>query len=183
MHIFRGDTSAMRVILVEVRSLDGKLTDLEGRPPSAWASKEDQRMFNKLIRTSDAVIIGRNTYEVQKESFQSSISTPRIVLTKNVDFNKKDAVPGSLEFSSLSPRAILDRLRKSGAKQVLLASGPKLTKVFLREKLVDELRLTVEPVNFTGGSIKEHPYAGLKLLDSEILPGSGTQFLRYEFVK
>ena len=173
----------MHVILAEVRSLDGKLTDTSGHPPNTWASKEDQKQFRELIRTSDAVIVGRNTYEVQKDAFSIVAHTLRIVMTKDADFYAKETVPGHLEFSSLSPRALLKKLEREGVKQILLASGPKLTKAFLSEKLVDELWLTIEPVNFTGGSVKTHPYANLKLLESKILNKAGTHLLIYEFLR
>ena len=171
----------MRVILAEVRSRDAKLNDRKGRSPSAWASKEDQATFRKLVRESDTVIIGRNTYEVQKKAFRAARGTPRIVMTRSLSRFKKETVPGFLEFTSLSPSALIAQLRARFMRQVLLASGPKLTKAFLKAGLVDELWLTVEPIVLGGRSQKMPPYQHMRLLRKKRLNKSGTMLLKYTF--
>ena len=55
------------------------------------------------------------------------------------------------EFSNESPVAIAARLRDDGLEEILLAGGAHVATSFLKENLVDELWLTLEPKIFGSG--------------------------------
>ncbi|MCR4305461.1 MAG: dihydrofolate reductase family protein, partial [Candidatus Daviesbacteria bacterium] len=88
-----------------------------------------------------------------------------------------------LEFSSKSPKQLVKELTGRGYKQILLASGPKLNTAFLKDKLVQELWLTLEP-NIFGVGIglvdSEKLDIKLRLLSSKRLNPQGTLLLKYQ---
>ena len=172
----------MKVILSFVTSLDGYVTDTKGRPPYFWASPEDQKHFEALKRTCRVVIMGRHTYEAQKDRLTLSPKILRIVMTKNPKAFAKHAVPGQLEFTAAKPRKVLDALGERGYKQVLLAAGPTLARLFLAERLVSGLYLMIEPILFGGGiplGLGPLDKADLKLISARKINTKGTLALRY----
>ena len=56
-----------------------------------------------------------------------------------------------VEFTSESPRDLVARLERDGHKTLALAGGGTIYAQFLKEGLVDELFLTIEPVLFGNG--------------------------------
>ncbi|MBI5470542.1 dihydrofolate reductase family protein [Candidatus Kaiserbacteria bacterium] len=173
----------MKIILAYVTSLDGMITDAKGRSPVDWASREDQTNFRKLIKASEVVIIGTNTYLAHRDPIRASKSPRRIVMTSEPERFMFDTKPGLLEFTDAPPRAIVTSLKKQGVRKVLLASGPKLTNEFLRQKLVDELHLTVEPAFFGSGTLAAPASTSLKLMSVKKLNSKGTLLIKYRILR
>ena len=62
-------------------------------------------------------------------------------------------VPGQIEFTNESPVELTTRFKSKGHKQMLVVGGPHVATSFLKEQLIDELWLTIEPKIFgTGGN-------------------------------
>lgn len=174
----------MKVILAMVISLNGKST--KGfKPPKLWASKADQIHFQSLIAKNNLIVMGKNTFVTSKDDVKLSKGKLRIVMVRNsVEFNGL-TVPNQLEFTSESPKQLVNRLTKSGYKQMLLVSGPKLNSAFLKGKLVDELWLTLEPDIFGVGIglvDQELLDVKLRLLSSKKLNSIGTLLLKYQVI-
>jgi dihydrofolate reductase len=169
----------MKVILSFVISLDGYVTDSKGRPPPVWASREDQKHFSKLIKECGVVVMGGKTYEAQKKKLRLSQGVLRMIVTRHPARRRKESVPGQLEFTSLRPKALLHSLQKRGYKKVLLAAGPALARLFIKAGLVDELRLTVEPILFGEGIKMDLGSAQTRLLTIHRLNSNGTLLLTY----
>lgn len=171
----------MKVILAIVTSLDGKST--KGyKLPKLWASREDQLHFQSLIAKNNLIVMGKNTFAVSKDDIKLAKDKLRIIMVRNpAEFNDL-VVPGQLEFSSESPKQLVKRLANLSYKQMLLVSGPKLNSVFLKDKLVNELWLTLEP-NIFGvgiGLVNSEPLdVELKLLSCKKLNSQGTLLLKY----
>jgi riboflavin biosynthesis pyrimidine reductase len=58
---------------------------------------------------------------------------------------------GTVEYSNLSPRELLDQLAREGVETVALAGGSSVYSQFLRDGLVTDVFLTIEPVLFGSG--------------------------------
>lgn len=175
----------MKVILAYVMSLDGFLTDSGGRSPSTWASPEDQVHFKKLMLECGVVIFGSNTFEINKNFIEISKDILRVVLTRHPEKFAEYHVPGQLEFFSLSPQEILEHLKLEGREKVLIAAGPRLYVEFLREGLVDELHVTIEPLLFGSGlaaasGIPAHTQ--LETIDILALNQRSTLLVKYKVV-
>ena len=141
----------MQVILVMVSSANGKITRGNNSDIYSWTSKEDKTLFFSLIEKHNLIVMGRKTYEAAKDHIVLSPDTLRIVLTRNADIYKKDHIPGQLEFSSETPYDLLKRLKKKGYKKMLLVGGGEINALFLKEHLVNEIHLTIEPYLFGAG--------------------------------
>ncbi len=174
----------MKVILAIAASLDGKST--KGyKPPKLWASKEDQLYFQSLIDKNNLIVMGKNTFAVSKDSIKLTRGKLRIVMARNVAEFKDLAIPNQLEFSSEQPKQLVKRLTKLGYKQLLLVSGSKLNTAFLKDELISELWITLEPNIFglgTGLVDSEKLDIKLRLLSSKKLNPQGTLLLKYQII-
>jgi riboflavin biosynthesis pyrimidine reductase len=95
-------------------------------------------------------------------------------------------VIGKLEFTGEPPVKIVERLKKEGAKQILLVGGPHLATSFLTENLVDELWLTLEPRIFGSGGnfvVESKLDVNLQLVSSEKVNEQGTLINKYLIIK
>src|SRR3989338_2890855 len=132
----------MKVIMVMVASLNGKITRGRASNIYSWTSKEDSELFSQLVEEFNLIVMGRKTYEAIRENIELRKDKLRVVLTKNPEKFGSDAVPGSLEFSDESSAELLNRLKKKGYTKMLLVGGGEINALFLKSSLVDELYLT-----------------------------------------
>lgn len=173
----------MKVVWAFVTSLDGKLTRWGEPQIERWTSKEDQRFFAKLRSQQEIVIMGRNTFVAVKPKLSPKIL--RVVLTRSPARYRKRAVPGQLEFTNENPLRLIQRLKKSGYRRILLAGG-SISLSFLKHKLVDEVWVTVEPRMFGQGNMLVSHFrlnGAFRLLSTKRLNRSGTLLLHYRIVK
>lgn len=172
----------MHIILAIVTSVDGKSTRGD-QSPKDWASQEDQKYFSSLLKKYNLIVIGKNTYFINKSTIKPSRDKLRIVLTRSPKNFVSDTIPGQLEFTDESPRELVLRLEKSAYKEMLLVSGPSLNTAFFKEKLVNELWLTIEPKIFGAGKglVDQIPLdVNLKLKFIKKLNNQGTLLLKYD---
>lgn len=164
-------------------SVDGKTT--RGEEPSIyhWTSKEDKAYFFKLLEKQKIIIMGRNTYEAARSIMKLSPKTLRIVMTKNPERFAKKEIKGQLEFSSEKPSQLIKRLEKKGYSSAMLISGEIINGIFLEEKLINEIYLTIEPALFGKGKnmiiVKDVVQTQLHLKDIKKLNSQGTLLLHY----
>jgi dihydrofolate reductase len=175
----------MEIPLAYVQSLDGFLTDSNGKSPTEWASPEDQEYFKQLVIETGLVIMGTNTYEAHKEILKPHDGLLRVIMTRAPEKYASVQVPGQLEFSSLSPADLIASLENRDFKKALLAGGAKLYSSFFNANLISSLQVTIEPILFgtgecgaTGIPINTH----LQLIDTRQLNTRGTLLVRYKVV-
>ncbi len=126
-------------------TLDGKIAAGE-KQFTSWTSREDKKFLRSFLDRSDAVVVGRNTYETAKKPLSKRNC---IVLTRSVS----GVVRKKKNLIYLNPQKtdILKFVKKFGWKQVAVLGGTKTYTYFLEKGLLDELYLTVEPVVFCSG--------------------------------
>ena len=176
----------MKVTMVMISSVDGKTT--QGNNPNVylWTSPEDQKFFFSLIKKNNLIVMGRETYEASKKVIKLEEKKLRIVLTRNQKKYLKKSINGQLEFSKDSPENLIKRMSGSGYKKMLLVGGGTVNGLFLKQNLVDEFYLTVEPKIF---GIGKDIVAGQLLNISMTLIGikkintKGTLLLQYRIKK
>lgn len=172
----------MKVVIVAVSSVNGKLTKNEETDIYEWTSKEDAKIFFSLIEKHNLIIMGSKTYEAARRVIKLKKDKLRIVLTRNPKDYKNDEVKGILEFSSESPRYLINRLEKQRYTSMLVVGGTEINTAFLENHLVDELYLTIEPLIFGRGKnliLEEEFEADLKLISAKKLNKKGTLLLKY----
>jgi dihydrofolate reductase len=171
----------MKIVLAMVASIDGKTTKWNSSDLHSWTSKEDQDYFSKLIEQNNCIIMGRKTYEAAKNMMKHSSSKLRIVLTSDPKKYEIEQIPNQLEFTSEQPHELIKRLEQNYSS-TLLVGGAEINSLFLKENLVNELWLTIEPKVFGKGNSligEKEIDINMKLLSIEKLNGQGTLLLRY----
>lgn len=175
----------MKVILVMVMSVDGKTTRWHNPDIYNWTSSEDQAYFFSLIKKNKVIIMGRKTFMAAKSIIKPSPKNLRIVLTTTPQKYKNLSVPKQLEFSSDSPQKIIKKLNILGITQVLLVGGEHVNNVFFKEKLINEVWLTIEPKIFgVGNGLVSSKKLDIKLQLQKVskLNNKGTLLLKYQVV-
>ncbi len=173
----------MKVIMIAVSSLNGKIT--KGINPNIykWTSKEDLWLFFSLIEKNNLIVMGSKTYEGSRSIIKLKKNKLRVVLTQNPEKYLDQTVKGSLEFVSDSPKKLIERLENRGYKKMLLVGGATINALFLKSKLVNELHLTLEPKIFgTGKNLinEEDLDIPLKLMSIKKLNNQGALHLKYK---
>ncbi|MEK7784205.1 MAG: dihydrofolate reductase [Chloroflexota bacterium] len=125
-------------------SIDGRIAH-SGQSGVDWTSKEDWNFFQKSLNKFDAVIAGRNTYNVAKDSLRKRNT---IILTSKVSLPK---ALGSVTFFNPQKFSLKKFIISKKYKNVAIVGGPKVYNFCLRNKMLDELFITIEPYVFTAG--------------------------------
>lgn len=137
----------MTTILIAAITLDGKIAKSAYHNVN-WTSKTDKQFFRKKTRKAGAVIFGSNTYEAIGRPMPKCLN---IIMTRQPHKYQSKTQEGLLEFTSDSPQAILSDLTKRGFKKAVIGGGSAIYSLFLKEKLIDEIYLTIAPKIFGKG--------------------------------
>ena len=174
----------MKTVLIFVSTVDGKVTKWGESNVRLWSSQEDQKYFKKIWDDSSLLIMGSNTFNA--DPFKPSSNHLVVIMTGDPSKYKKYKVLGKLEFSDESPAQLALRFEKEGYKQMLVVGGAHVGTSFLKEQLIDELWLTIEPRIFGAGSnfaIEEKLDVNLKLISFDKVNEQGTLITKYVVIK
>ncbi len=182
--IFQFKALKMKRILVFVSTVDGKVTRWGNPHVHEWSSRNDQEYFNRIWNEAPVVIMGINTYNV--EPVKSSSKHHLVIMTHHPQLFKDKEVINQLEFTDETPSQLIHRIEKERHQQLLVVGGAHIATSFLKEKLIDELWLTIEPLIFgMGGSfvIEEKLDIKLQLKSLEKVNDQGTLIVKYKVIK
>lgn len=174
----------MHVVLIAAQSLDGYITRHE-EPGTAFTSPEDKQHFSRALRDFDCRVMGSTTYKSLRESVQkmARAGNSHLILTRKPNGYAAEAIPGALQFTSDTPREVVDSLAREGHKRCALLGGGLMHALFLRAQLVNELWITIEPRLFGSGThLAQQPLdVGLRLKSHENL-SADTLLLKYDVI-
>ena len=174
----------MKTILIFVSSLDGKVTKWGDSHVSLWSSHQDQDYYKKIWDESKLIIMGSNTFNAEK--FNPSSGHQIIVMTSHPDEYKSLEIPGQIEFTNEIPVELVSRFINKGHRQMLVVGGPHVATSFLKEQLIDELWLTIEPKIFGTGdnfAMDAKLDINLRLIQSEKVNDQGTLITKYAILR
>ena len=168
----------MKVILYMATTLNGYIAKENNETP--W-SEEEWVSYSNIIKSTKNIIIGYNTYEIMKKNNEfEKIGNPlTIVITSKII--KSDT--NTIFFNS--PKQALEVLKNKGFKQTIIAGGSKLNASFLKENLIDEIYIDLEPFIFSNGITlleKTDFEIKLKLIETKLLSKNTIQ-LHYLVIK
>lgn len=172
----------MKIVLLMVQSLNGKITRGDNPDIYSWTSKEDQEFFFDFLSKHNLIVMGRSTYEAAKENIKPDGKKRRIILTSKPVTYKTEEIKGEIEFSSEHPRELVERVSKEGYQEMLLVGGGKTNTAFFEAGLVTEMYITIEPRLFGRGKsvIADGKFdTRLKLVDLKKLNAKGTLLVHY----
>ena len=134
----------MQVILYMATTVNGYIAKENDETPwsdAVWDS------YYTIVKQFKAIILGRRTYEIMKDVNEfDKIGNPfTIVVTK------EDLARNSNFAVAKSPKEALEILKEKGFAKALVAGGGILNSSFIKESLIDEIYLDVEPLIFGKG--------------------------------
>jgi dihydrofolate reductase len=174
----------MKITLIFVSTVDGKITKWGNPDVRKWSSKDDKDHFRRAWEGSRLIVMGSNTYKASPP--EPSSKRLIVVVTNHPDKYQEHVIPGQVEFKNELPGKLVLDLENEGYNEMLLVGGPQLATSFLRHHLVDELWLTIEPKIFgQGGTLATDQKLenNLRLISCEKLNEQGTLLVRYAFLK
>jgi dihydrofolate reductase len=174
----------MKVILVFVSSLDGKVTRWNDPLIRNWTSQADKNHFNKIWNDSPLVVMGSSTFDVDR--FSALPDHLFVVMTREPARYKAYEKPGKLEFSDLKPAELAKHFEKKGFDTMMLVGGAHVSTSFLKEKMLDEIWLTIEPKIFGVGTafVTEEKFdVDLQLISVEKINEAGTLLTKYSVMR
>lgn len=172
----------MKTILYMAVTVNGKIAG--PGDDTSWTSKEDWDGFRATCTKVGNAIIGRRTYDMVKKEGTQLGDVLTVVLTHNAALLAKKS-PNTI-FTDKPLREVLTMLSDKGFKEALVAGGGILNSAFLKEGLIDEIYIDIQPLIlgrgiplFADGDF-ESP---LKLLDVKTLSNNQTIQLHYKVLK
>jgi dihydrofolate reductase len=169
----------VKIILVNAVSVDGKIAQ-SGTDELKWTGSEDKKWFADVSKKAGVIIMGRKAYEVLGKPLKD-----RLIKVMTRQPTKYKDVAGRVEFSDKSPGETIRELSDRNYEEVIIGGGAKINTIFLKEKLIDEIWLSVIPVVLGKGleifdnKIKEK--VELELLESEKLGINGV-VVKYKLI-
>lgn len=133
----------MKAILYAAISIDGFLADPDG--DAGFVSVANWDRYRGLAHKFGNVVMGRKTYEAMRAAGKFPVpGCLNVVMTKRRTLLAKGESDRVL-FTSETPVGVIRHLTEKGLKNIFLGGGGKLFGSFLKEGLVDEFYLTIEP--------------------------------------
>jgi dihydrofolate reductase len=128
-------------------SVDGFLARKDGTFDFLMVGEGIPHGFEEFMKTVDAIVMGRNTYEVVRatDPWPYGRRTRVVVLSSRLNEVEPPASGGSIEMMSGEPAEIVAELAESGAKNLYVDGGITIQR-FLRAGLVDNMVITRVPV-------------------------------------
>ena len=174
----------MKVILVFVSTLDGKVTKWGAPHVGDWTSIQDREYYKQIWKDAQLIVMGSNTY--MQEKFSSSPQHLLLVMTKHTSKYKQYEVPGQIEFTDDNPKELVEQFQKKGFETMIVSGGGHVATSFFEKQLIDEVWLTIEPKIFgTGGNfvIEQKMDIDLKMISCEKVNEQGTLITKYAVIK
>jgi dihydrofolate reductase len=177
--------SKLKTVAIAAQSLDGHITK-HGSEGTSFASKEDQIYFRRVLKTFDCSLMGSKTFAVSKDMILKSLHLERlrVVWTRTPEKFSEYQQEGKLEFHTGDLQGVFAELGARGKTRCAILGGTSVYSECLKQGLVDELWLTLEPLAFgTGKSLIDGILeARFELLSVENLARS-TLLLKYKVVR
>ena len=169
----------MKTTLFLSVSIDGLIANKEGIPMFPEGAWED---WCSLVNGADNVIAGRSSYEQLKNDDMASVLHP----THKIVLSSRDLELGDSSWQhARSPSEALEILRNKGVGEGIIGGGRAVAHSFMRQQLVDNLLIDLQPVAFGVGTPVFGDDVGtlnLKLLSSRPLNDDAIR-LRYQVLR
>ena len=126
-------------------SVDGFIARKNGALDFLPPSGGEPHGYDEFIKSIDAIVIGRNTFEVVLGFGGWAYGKKRVVVLSSRPLDFSAVRGGNIEQMAGEPKQIVSRLAATGAKHLYVDGGITVQR-FLRAGLVDRLTVTRVPV-------------------------------------
>src|SRR3990167_9074056 len=117
----------MNIWLIAAISANGFIAESSGQRSLDWTSREDLQFFIQKTKEAGVVIMGRKTFE----TFGRPLKDRRLIVMTRQE-GMKSHMEG-VEFTTLPPVELVNKLTAEGVKTAVLAGGASLYSQFLQE--------------------------------------------------
>ncbi len=129
----------MKVILYMATSVDGYIAKSDD--DTAWISETEWSSYSETIRKAGCLIVGHRTYDIlTKQPEFTELKDVKLVVVSSKVFK---TLAGNHSVAK-SPKEALELFKDFD--EVIVAGGGMLNSSFMREGLIDEIYLDVEPI-------------------------------------
>ena len=170
----------MKVLLYMASTVNGFIaTDKDETP---W-SEEVWNGYYTFVRERGNIILGRKTYDMMKAAneFEKLGSPVTVVISHTADQS-----PDKMVTFVTSAKEAVGVMKQKGMKEVVVGGGSAINAAFLKEDLLDELYLDIDPLLFGKGvplfAETENIQAKLELIGVQNL-SKNTLRVHYRVVK
>ena len=134
----------MKVILYMAATVNGFIA--KENDDTSWISTEEWSSYSAMVRKAGNVIIGHRTYDIiTKQPEFSEFKDVKVIIVANQNFT-------TLRPTHIVVRSPAEALEKlNDVAEVIVAGGSILNAAFLKNHLVDEIYLHLEPIIFGKG--------------------------------
>jgi dihydrofolate reductase len=136
----------MKTIIYLAASANGLISNNRNEPD--WLSQEYGEGFMAISQRTQAVIMGKTTYNVLAPDYLPIKEGSLVVLTHNT---KAEPAQSNVLFTDDSPEKIIEQLAANGHTEAVIIGGTQTVSAFVKAGLVNEIILVVEPVLFGNG--------------------------------
>lgn len=169
----------MKVVLYMAVSIDGYIAREDDS--TDWVSDKEWESFKNILKEAGNAIVGRRNYAIieKEETFPFEELFIVGVSSKEIKPEKENVAWVK------SPREALNLLEEKGFQTAVVSGGGKLNSSFLKEGLIDEIFLDVEPIVLGKGVQLFYPSdleANLELLEVKKISDQEIQ-LHYKIIK
>ncbi len=108
-----------------------------------FLSDENWKTFQQLAEKTGCFIVGRKTYQtvMKWKSYNfDNINAKCIIISKNTNFKPKKNY-----LLANSPKQALKQASSLGFKKIILTGGSSINSAFLKEKIISNIILNIEP--------------------------------------
>lgn len=163
----------IQIDLFMVMTINGAVARLDNEDVKVWTSKEDRIFLIESLEKYDAIITGRKSF------YGKLVNKPYYVMTHDTHLN----ISG-VNLIEGTPDYIIEQMTQMGYKKIALLGGLNCIEEFLKERLIDEMFITVEP-KIMGAArpfiLNENIVAQFEMVSYKILNKFGTMVLHYKY--
>lgn len=168
----------MKVILYMATTINGFIAKPDDN--TDWISQTEWNSYSAMVQKTGAMIIGHRTYDIlTKQDGFTELQKVKIVVISNIPFKTL----ADHHLTARTPKEALEFLKDF--PEVIVAGGGILNTAFIKEGLIDEIYLDIEPLAFGKGILlfMEADFEfKLKLLEINKLSDNTIQ-LHYQILK
>ncbi len=139
----------MHISLIAAITIDGFIGRSADDRSFDWTSPEDKKHYISHIKSADAIVMGRTTFE----TVQRYPNNSRWIIYTSSPETFDNPAPERIQLiaTALPPAELVSQLEAEGVTHLTICGGSSIYTQFLQADLVDRLHLTVEPVVFGSG--------------------------------
>jgi len=172
-------------------SLDGFVRDRDGSVGKLYpdlGKLDETEMLQESIRTTGAVVMGRNAYEMAHGDFTGyEYQVPIFVVTHTPPDNPAKGENGNFRFHFVTDgveSAVRQAKAAAGERNVTIIGGANIAQQVINAGLADELDVGIAPV-LLGDSLRffDHLDKQIELEKTQVTEFMGVTYIRFRIIK